>query len=257
MPSPHRGTSERAAATQSEYWTLSRTPLCCLIFLLPLLTIYEVALVWHAGSSEVSLQNGADYWMRSWLTASGYEISWLLPVMIVVLLLSWQIASRKPWKIHFETLIGMGAESLLYACLLLLIAHAQNDLFSLQVRRESSLFPLCAVDLQFARTISFLGAGLYEEVLFRLMALPLGYLILRGLRLSPGSALVGAICWTSLLFSLAHYWGPAGDDFTWFTFVFRLLAGLFFSTLFVVRGFGITVGTHAAYDILVGVVLQP
>jgi hypothetical protein len=40
-----------------------------------------------------------------------------------------------------------------------------------------------------------------------------------------------------------------------FSFVFRATAGVFFAGLFVVRGFGITVGSHAAYDLLVGILI--
>ena len=46
--------------------------------------------------------------------------------------------------------------------------------------------------------------------------------------------------------------GDAGEAFTWFAFIFRWLAGVFFAWVFVVRGFGVAVGTHTAYDILVG-----
>ena len=55
-----------------------------------------------------------------------------------------------------------------------------------------------------------------------------------------------------LLFSLAHHAGTPGEAFTWFAFVFRWLAGVYFAWVFVVRGFGVAVGTHTAYDLLVG-----
>ena len=38
----------------------------------------------------------------------------------------------------------------------------------------------------------------------------------------------------------------------WYGFLFRGLAGSAFGTLFVMRGFGVTVGSHAFYDVLVG-----
>ena len=66
-----------------------------------------------------------------------------------------------------------------------------------------------------------------------------------------------AVVSTSLLFSLAHHVGPTGEALRLFPFTFRTLAGLFFAGLFVVRGFGITVGTHAAYDLLVGLLMAP
>ena len=38
--------------------------------------------------------------------------------------------------------------------------------------------------------------------------------------------------------------------FTVREFVFRTLAGVYFACLFAMRGFGITAGTHAFYDII-------
>jgi len=68
------------------------------------------------------------------------------------------------------------------------------------------------------------------------------------------AALGWAVLLTSGLFSLAHYVGPLGDAFDFYSFVFRTLAGIFFAVVFLVRGFGIAAGTHAVYDMLVGVV---
>jgi len=52
----------------------------------------------------------------------------------------------------------------------------------------------------------------------------------------------------ALLFSVFHYIGPYGDAFQLYSFVFRAIAGLVFSALFLARGFGITAWTHALYD---------
>ena len=66
----------------------------------------------------------------------------------------------------------------------------------------------------------------------------------------PASTL--AVTGSAFLFSLAHHAGTPGEAFTWFAFIFRWLAGRLFAWVFVVRGFGVAVGTHTAYDILVG-----
>ena len=65
------------------------------------------------------------------------------------------------------------------------------------------------------------------------------------------TASVWAVILSSLLFSLAHYdlFSSVGDPFNPYSFVFRTLAGIFFATLFLKRGFGIAAGTHAMYDI--------
>lgn len=252
--STYPGTRSRGA---DSYWSLARSPLHCLIFLLPLLAIYEVGVLWLGGSRATLLRNGADYWMRDWLLQQGWEAPWLLPVLVIGALLAWQVAGRFPWDIRFDTLIGMGAESLLFACVLLLLGQTQDMLFQQYIDPLNlSVSPTAAWGSPTARVVSYVGAGIYEEVLFRLLALPLAFVALRILLIPDRLATVLAVLGTSVLFSLAHYIGPGADTFTYFSFVFRTVAGLFFAVLFVLRGFGITVGAHAVYDVLVGVLLR-
>jgi membrane protease YdiL (CAAX protease family) len=63
-------------------------------------------------------------------------------------------------------------------------------------------------------------------------------------------SLVLAVLASSLIFSWAHYVGTTGETFHWFSFSFRAMAGMFFAVLFIYRGFGITAGAHAFFDIL-------
>ena len=69
------------------YWRQAREPLACLIFLAPLLAIYELGVLWH-GSSEGSIRNGADFWMRNWLQGAGVDAI-VLPILVVGVLLTW------------------------------------------------------------------------------------------------------------------------------------------------------------------------
>ena len=103
-----------------------------------------------------------------------------------------------------------------------------------------------------APLIGFLGAGLYEEALFRLTLMPTFFYGLRLLQTPVIAANTLAVTGSALLFSLAHHAGSPGEAFTWYAFIFRWMAGVFFAWVFVIRGFGIAVGTHTAYDILVG-----
>ena len=65
-------------------------------------------------------------------------------------------------------------------------------------------------------------------------------------------SLAGGALLTSIVFAGAHHIGPMGEPFLWYTFLFRMTAGIFFAALFVYRGFGVAAGTHAMYDVLVG-----
>ena len=106
-------------------------------------------------------------------------------------------------------------------------------------------------------TVAFI-AGIYEELLFRLIMIPIAIGILHLIGLKPKPKIIFAVLLTSLLFSLAHYRFDIaiggfrimthGDSFRLSSFVFRWIAGIVFAVLFLKRGFGITCGTHAAYD---------
>jgi hypothetical protein len=53
----------------------------------------------------------------------------------------------------------------------------------------------------------------------------------------------------ALIFSAFHYIGPLGDTLEVSSFVFRTVAGLLLSGLFLLRGFGVAAWTHALYDV--------
>jgi membrane protease YdiL (CAAX protease family) len=102
-----------------------------------------------------------------------------------------------------------------------------------------------------ARLTLSLGAGLYEELLFRVVLVAL---IANGFRLlgaGRGTAGVIATILGALLFSAFHHIGAFGEPFRLEAFVFRTIAGIAFSALYLTRGFGITAWTHALYDVAV------
>jgi hypothetical protein len=233
------------------------------VFLLPLLAVYEAGVIWMGGENPAQVRNGADAWMRVALESAGVSFGFILPVLVAVVLLAWHWLAKHPWKVSGETLMGMFAESLLFAFLLIVAGQLQNLAFEklghpeipLAVRGAEA--PGLIGGETAAKAVTYVGAGIYEEVLFRLCLLPACFGIFRLLQLNTTWAAVMAVVSTSLLFSIAHHVGPTGEAFRLFPFTFRLLAGLFFAALFVLRGFGITVGAHAAYDVLVGLLLTP
>jgi membrane protease YdiL (CAAX protease family) len=252
--------------TLPDYWAHSRGPLSSFLFLIPLLLVYEIGVVVMAGGESAgALRNGADYWMRGWLENVGIPFTFVLPFLVTAGLLIWHICGKYSWRVSTDTFVGMLAESLLFALCLVVLGQLQDLAFQRYLPASMSSPNVAAVLRQsemmigdnstLGRIISFIGAGVYEEVLFRLCLLPVCYAVFRVCFLPKKWAAFLAIFVTSLAFSVAHYIGPMADQFTLFSFSFRLVAGLFFSTLFMLRGFGITVGCHAAYDLLVGVLL--
>jgi hypothetical protein len=110
--------------------------------------------------------------------------------------------------------------------------------------------PLASLSFREGVVLS-LGAGFYEELVFRVILVGGIFAILRGSGLERRPAGIFSAILAALLFSAFHYIGPYGDPWAIPSFLFRFLAGLAFSVLFLVRGFGITAWTHALYDIFI------
>jgi membrane protease YdiL (CAAX protease family) len=105
-----------------------------------------------------------------------------------------------------------------------------------------------------AGVVFSLGAGIYEELLFRLIAIALLHGLLVDVLAMPqqyGAPTVVVL--SAIAFALYHFdqfsamqWTPAD----WGRFAFYTLAGVYFAAIYMLRGFGIVAGAHAVYDIL-------
>jgi hypothetical protein len=236
----------------TRYWTLTRRPVPSLVFVLPLLVIYELGVLWIGGSSADALRTGADAWLRNALTGLGLTDRWLVPLGLVIGLLAWQAAEPREWRCSWTTLLGMASESLVLAVALVGLSRVIDLGFDHLEGHAVLAAPAVGPRSPATAVIGFLGAGVYEETLFRLALIPALVGVLRLLQAPTVLASTLAVSGSALLFSLAHHAGVPGEAFTWFAFIFRWFAGVYFAWVFLARGFGIAVGTHAAYDILVG-----
>jgi hypothetical protein len=242
-------------AFRGDYWQQSRRPLVSLAFVAPLLLLYEAGILWLGPQA---MRNGADVWLRQLLDLLGFSQYFLLPLLTVGLLAGWHHVTRDPWRVSPKVLYAKFTECLLLAVTLVIIARVQADVQSLMTHQPPPAVLHASLGTGIAsfcrRFVSFMGAGIYEELLFRLMLLPAVAALLRWLGCKPIWSLAGAAVLTGLIFAGAHHIGTLGEPFQWYAFAFRSIAGIFFGALFLSRGFGIAAGTHAAYDMLVGLI---
>lgn len=101
-----------------------------------------------------------------------------------------------------------------------------------------------------------LGAGFYEELVFRVGVYGVGVALLVFLFnvTSAASKLLVRLGWAlaaACVFSGWHYVGALSDDFDLTTFTFRAVCGLVFTLIYHLRGFAPAVWTHALYDLWV------
>lgn len=252
VPHPSRGIAPRHTLNDmSRYLTLTRTHSYSLLFALPLLLLYEAGAIYIARVEGSSLRNGADVLLQTLLAIGGLEGTMVLALVAlaagVVLIVIEQRRRKVP--VRFLPFLGMAAESVFYAaCLGIVVGTATQWL--LQSLPLAAGSPIANLSTAEALVLSF-GAGLYEELLFRVIVVGGIFAALRGSGLSPGQAGVVSVLAASVIFAGFHYIGPYGDPWALPSFLFRFLAGVLFSVIFLLRGFGITAWAHALYDVMV------
>jgi len=241
-------------ALPRSYWQASRAPRYSLLFALPLLVFYQVlAAVQPPGPpGSGQLRNGADVILESlfiWLAGRWGPLLFLVCLTGFGLWLVARDLRRHP-SLRPGVLAGMLGEAVLLALLFGgVVARVTAAL--LDGGAPPLTLPGGGVEGVgwWSRLMLSLGAGLYEELLFRVVLVALlarGAKALLGWRPRPAgifATLVGAA-----IFSAFHYVGRYGDRLTPYSFLFRMVAGVFFSALYLSRGFGITAWTHAMYD---------
>lgn len=227
-----------------DYPDLSRSPWYSLVFILPLVALYEVLAVMINWESTAQLRNGADVLLRQLLALFGLSTPYIMGVLFATGIAGawwWQRQRHGTTRVDVVCLVGMLAESLLWAGFLLVFLAATDRLLIVTTSDTVLRTAFLAV-----------GAGIYEEGVFRLVLVTgMAVFFQRVMDWRRPVAWGMAVAIAAVLFSLFHYVGPAGEIFTWNSFGYRSVAGVILGLLFTFRGFGITVYAHTAYDLLV------
>ncbi len=236
----------------SSYWNATRAPRYSLTFALPLLVAYEVLA--RLISGESGIRNGADVLLKSLFLLLGGRHG--LTIFAVVLLGTGLFLIIRDWRQSGPPrpgfFLGMTLESVIYA---FLFGGVTSALTSILLRGPSLLLMVQGHHLALpVQLMVSLGAGIYEELLFRVILVSaLARLATAGFGWKPLAGGIFATGFGALIFSGFHYIGPLGDTLTLSSFVFRMVAGLLLSGLFLLRGFGIAAWTHALYDVILTV----
>ena len=233
------------------YWRQSRSHRYSLLFAVPLLVVYEVMAAVLGRGEPQAIRNGADVMLKTlFITLLGPRGPLVFGALLIGVAVWLVVRDMRAHGTRLSPRIfaGMTAESILLALIFgIVVSSITTQLlapFAALVQR-----PMQELDFPTQLMVS-LGAGLYEELLFRVLLVgALAALGARAFGWRPVPAAVVAVGIGALIFSAFHYVGPFGDRLEAASFTFRLIAGVFFSALFVARGFGITAWTHALYDV--------
>jgi membrane protease YdiL (CAAX protease family) len=248
-----RATPARARVNRATYFAQSREPLTALVAVLPLFVAYQIGILLTGG-----VRNGVDFVSTALFAVFGDNMSGYLGfnAAVLVAFLVAVAVLRKNGELHPRLFPMMLLESTLYALLVGVVINVIMNATGL----SALSVPMAAAQAKpglIYKLVMSVGAGLYEELVFRLILLGGLFAILnRLLGVQRILAAVVAVVVSSLIFSGIHHVGSMGEAFTMGAFTFRFFAGVVFAIIFQTRGFAIAAWTHALYDIWVMVFLN-
>ncbi len=228
-------------------------------------------------------------WLQEFLAYLGFgsKFGWVAtPLAVVVILAALQLTSRKGWHFWLGDILPMAVECILLAIPLIVLSMFLSS--SSQRRGDIDQFTNSAIRIQtdaalrcssvasdglpaaaesggddgkwqglLANVVTGIGAGIYEELVFRLiLIIALMVLFQDILQFGHKISIILSVLISAALFSAYHHivylegQFVQSSPFNWLEFGFRTIAGIYFAVLFAIRGFGITAGAHAFYDII-------
>ncbi len=212
---------------------------------LPLFLLYETFVILVNEGRTEHIRVGADVWIKNVMATIGQP--GLLGTVIFLSAIGVYVAIRErrqqiPLRASWFGLLVV--ESLFYAVVLaLVVSTVVGAVFGM----DQGGAPPGRITL----LVLSIGAGLYEELVFRVALVGGLFLVLRRFVNGSRKAYITAALVGAFVFSLVHYMGPYGDPFLLSSFTFRFLFGLALNGIFLVRGFGVAAWTHALYDVMV------
>lgn len=284
-------TSQLFNFAKDSYLERTSRPIYAMVFLLPFIIFYEVGTFCINTDilNQSQIRVVAFVWLQNLLESLGFGDKFALvapPLAVVVILIALQITSAKQWRFWIGDILPMTAECILLAVPLIVLtlflsssAGPEGNISWFDdsaIRAQAGSLPSCssvpgsslsslsaeAGDVEpaqslLANIVTGIGAGIYEELVFRLILICLLMLLFQDvLRLTHKKSIVLSVLISAALFSAHHHIDllsgqpNATDPFNLIKFAFRTIAGIYFAVLFAIRGFGITAGTHAFYNII-------
>jgi hypothetical protein len=234
--------SPRPAITNAS----SRNLLTDLVLIFPLMVVYQLGVL-----LTYPMLNGADFVSALLFGKLGFSrLEYFVFVAVVsVGFLATIFALKRHQHFQPRVIAPVLLESSIYAL-------TMGSLIILVMTKVLGIAPELSAGLAqqgvVSRFVMSLGAGVYEEIVFRLCLLG-GVFALCTRLFGWGRWISVAVAFaiSSIAFSAVHHIPPYGDPLRLDIFTFRVLAGIFFGTLFWLRGLAVAVYTHALYDVYV------
>ncbi len=249
------GVAQRPILGRGSYFALSMRPLHMLLFLLPIVILYELGTMGVFGPVRDSLE--AHQMLVRFFDLFGVVGLHLPALALVTMLVIQHILSRDPFKLSITVWVKMVFESALLTLPLVVIVMILKPGGGTEMAIQAGVVGGSADPSHTSQMMLALGASLYEEMLFRLVLITMiHFLISDVFGFSETKGFVIGLILSSAAFAWHHdqmFLLDGSIDYRKGFFYF--LAGMYFGLLFLMRGLGIAVGVHLFYDLLVLVIL--
>lgn len=236
------------ARSVGAYLNHSRDLFTSLLLVLPLFVAYQVGVLLTGG-----VRNGVDFVTDLMWWAAGGQLHTYLTFNLVVLAAFGVtlLVLRQRGSFHLRIWPWLVAESTVYAMFFGGAVIQLMGLMGLDGLLAAGSEGLANLSLVSTFVLS-IGAGLYEELVFRLLLTSgLVFLAVRAFGWPAWLGAIFAVVLSSIAFSAVHHIGNMGEPFVVGVFMFRFFAGLLLAAIFYLRGFAVAVYTHAIYDVIV------
>lgn len=231
-----------SADSYEGYFAQSRSLALSFVLIAPLLIVYEASLIYY----PTIRMRGAGGWIRSafsWVFHSRAGIV-VNAVVVAALLVSVAVLARRG-RLRLALIVPMVLESAAWAA-----AHIGIAIFVIRTMLRKPIPSGLGGSPDLRNLVSAVGAGVYEEILFRLLLT--SFLFWLGLQLFEGEAkcaIAFAVVIGSLVFAICHVPTPSTRA-DWMLLVYFFCCGLVWSAVYVFRGLGVAVYAHAIFDII-------
>jgi membrane protease YdiL (CAAX protease family) len=216
-----------------------------LLFLAPWVVVYELCLL----ATRCPVENAAGRFFKTLGQSLGPRGLSVIGLLVVVLLLAVVALRAREAGRDRGVFGGMLLEGVVYGAVLGLVAQAVASQLPLGRMVPLSLPALSrsVQDLGLA-----IGAGIFEELLFRALLLGGLWALLRhGVGTDRFTAGLVAVLASAWVFAAWHHWGPGAEPWSDAVVRFRFAAGAVLGTIFLTRGLGIAALAHGFYDVMV------
>jgi len=225
-----------------QYLNSSKSLHYSLILTLPVLAMYEMGTILLFRDSFFELRNSGEILLRSLFEFLGLTnpliVSGILLILFIIVMVRGYKIEKKP-GIHANYIVYMLLESMFWGALIFIALQLFTQLPLQLITMEEKLSNINLA----------IGAGIFEELIFRLVVISAILVILEcGLTFESQYAIPLAIILSAIIFAAFHLFM---EVYSFPVFSQRVIGGILLGCLFYVRGYGISVYAHIIYNFLI------